>query len=216
MAQDITETWQTNGQIFIVLLPRVFPMHLSASETINQDGFSFIIIIKVGLSRDTIKQHYQGGKVSVLTRACGSLNSPELLVMREFQSLVQGGFSLLQVLCFSQGEEGGVGTTMLVVGQHVWNELDPTMGQLWSLRMAKPLPFRGPLPQNEPWWAPFSCLEPLCHYLAHFSAVRGIWEERWISLCVKHHRSTSPLLVASCLWFRHRPKSLRSSNYAQT
>lgn len=118
MAQGITETWQINGQIFIVLLPRVFPT-LSASETINQDGFSFIIIIKAGLSRDMIKQYYQGGKVSVLTRACGSLNSPELLVMREFQSLVQGGFSLLQVLCFSQGEEGGVGTTMLVVGQHV-------------------------------------------------------------------------------------------------
>lgn len=92
---------------------------LGASEAINQDGFSFIIIIKAGLSRDTIKQYYQGRKVSVLTRACGSLNSPELLVMREFQSLVQGGFSLLKVLCFSQGEEGGIGTTVLLLSQRV-------------------------------------------------------------------------------------------------
>lgn len=95
---------------------------LEVSETINQDGFSFIIVIKAGHGEDTIKLYHQGRKGSVLTRACGSLNSPELLVMRDFQSLVQGGlflvrFSLLKALCFCQGEEGGVGMTVPSLSQ---------------------------------------------------------------------------------------------------
>lgn len=82
---DIAEEWQKNGQIYIVLSPCVLPM-LGVSETITQDGFSFITTI-----RDTVKQCLPSGK-DALTRACGSLNSADLLVMRDFQSLTKEAY----------------------------------------------------------------------------------------------------------------------------
>lgn len=74
---------QKNGQIHIVLSPCVLPL-MGVSETITQDGFSFITTMRAGGSRDTVNQCHQGRML------CGSLNSADLLVMRDFQSLTQG------------------------------------------------------------------------------------------------------------------------------
>lgn len=70
-----------------------------------------------------------------LTRACGSLNSADLLVMRDFQSLTQGDIfllhlSLLKEVCFCQGEEGGAGWTVPLkeVGSHRGTALESVHG----------------------------------------------------------------------------------------